>query len=68
MTSVIDAGEISRGPVPKQNNNSQNRAYNFYFVLPTYSKESIVLVSNFRNTDFDRFTHFEVPNIRKSYF
>ena len=29
----------------------------FYFRLPMYGKESIVLGSNFRNGDFDGFTH-----------
>ena len=32
----------------------------FYFLLPI-SRESIVLVSNFRSGDIDGFTCFEVP-------
>ena len=36
--------------------------FNFYLLLPI-SRESIVLGSNFRNGDFDDFTHFEIPRI-----
>ena len=32
----------------------------FYFLLPTYGRESIVSGSDFRNGDFNRFTRFEV--------
>ena len=39
----------------------------FYFLLPI-SRESIVFGSDFRNRDFDGFTRFEVPWIRKTHF
>ena len=39
----------------------------FYFLLPV-SRESIVLRSNFRNGDFDAFTRFEAPKMRKTLF
>ena len=39
----------------------------YYFLLPI-SRESIALGSNFRNGDFDGFTRFEVPWIRKTHF
>ena len=38
------------------------------FKLSVISRESIVFVSNFRNKDFDGYTRFEVPWIRKSHF
>ena len=41
--------------------------YLFYFLLPI-SRESIVFGSNFRSGDFDGFTCFEVPWIRKTHF
>ena len=39
----------------------------FCFLLPI-SRESIVFGSKFRNGDFDGFTRYEDPWIRKSYF
>ena len=40
----------------------------YYFLLLICIRESIVFGSNFRTTDFDGFTRFEVHQIRKSYF
>ena len=37
----------------------------FLSVAYMYSKENIVLGSNFQNVDFDGFTHFEFPNFFK---
>ena len=32
----------------------------------TFSRESIFLWPNFRNGDFDGFTYFEIPRVRKA--
>ena len=45
----------------------KNKPFPFYFLLPI-SRESIVLGSNFQSGDFDGFTCFDVPWIRKSHF
>ena len=35
---------------------------------PCNGRESIVFISNFLNGDFDGFTRYEDPRIRRSYF
>ena len=35
--------------------------YNFYFLLPKYGGENIVLGSNFQNGNFNKFSRFEAP-------
>ena len=39
---------------------------NITFSYPCNSRESIVLLSNFRKGDFDEFSRYEVPSILKS--